>query len=72
MAKEANNNKPRVKIKFLNLLLVILGADIILLFAPGIGMLNAFLSLDAFFSWGALVVGIILLVLGFKDLYQKQ
>lgn len=74
MAKpnKQDNNKPRVKVKFFNVLLVLLGADLILLFAPRYGMLNAFFPLDAFFSWGALIVGIILLVLGFKDLYQKQ
>lgn len=71
MAK-ANNNKPRVKVKFFNVLLVLLGADLILLFAPRYGMLNAFLPLGASVSWGALIVGIILLVFGFKDLYQKQ
>lgn len=71
MAK-ANNNKPRVKVKFFNVLLVLLGADLIILLAPRYGMLNAFLPLDPLYGWGALIAGIILLVFGFKDLYQKQ
>lgn len=71
MAK-SNNNKPRVKIKFLNVLLVLLGADLILLFAPGIGILNSVFYIGEVISWSALIGGIILLVLGFKDLYQKQ
>ncbi|MCG8344502.1 MAG: hypothetical protein MI685_04970 [Chlorobiales bacterium] len=70
MAK-AKNNKPRVKIKFLNLLIVLLGADIILLFAPGYGMLNAVLNLDPVLSWAALVAGILLVVWGFRGLYRK-
>lgn len=71
MAK-AKNNKPRVKIKFLNLLLVILGADLVLLFAPGVGILNFAFDIGEGIAWSALIVGIILIVFGFKDLYQEQ
>lgn len=71
MAK-ANNNKPRVKVKFLNLLLVLLGADLILLFAPFNGWIGwiSFLVSDEV-SWAALIVGIVLIALGFRGLYEK-
>lgn len=72
MAKEANNNKPRVKVKFLNVLLVLLGADLILLFAPGYGILNFGFDIGEGLAWTALIAGIVLLVLGFRGLYQKR
>ena len=71
MAK-ANNNKPRVKVKFLNLLLVLLGADLILLFSPGIGILNSVFYIGEVIGWTALIAGIVLLVVGFKGLYQAR
>ncbi|MCG8343479.1 MAG: hypothetical protein MI684_11675 [Chlorobiales bacterium] len=71
MAK-ANNNKPRVKIKFLNVLLVLLGADLILLFAPNVGILNSVFYIGDVISWSALIAGAVLLVFGFKGLYRKQ
>ncbi len=70
--KKQDNNKPRVKIKFLNVLLVLLGADLILLFAPGLGILNSVLNMGEGITWSALIAGIILLVFGFKDLYRKR
>ncbi len=72
MAKATKNKKPRVRIKILNLLIVILGADLILLFAPGIGILNFGFTIGDGLAWSALIAGIILLVIGFKGLYQKQ
>ena len=74
MAKpnKQDNNKPRVKIKFLNLLLVLLGADLILLFAPNVGILNSVFYIGDVIGWFSLIVGILLLVLGFKGLYQKR
>ncbi len=66
------NNKPRVKIKFLNLLLVLLGADLILLFAPGVGILNSVFYIGEIIGWSSLIIGILLLGFGFKGLYQKR
>ncbi|ARM31632.1 hypothetical protein [Prosthecochloris sp. HL-130-GSB] len=71
-AKKPGDNKPRVKVRFLNVLLVLLGADLILLLAPGIGILNSVFYVGSWISWSALVIGAGLLVLGFRDLYQKQ
>lgn len=70
--KEEKNSKPRVKISFLKALFILIGADLILLFAPKYGMLNgAFIIGDAI-SWSALVIGLVLLVLGFKGVYRKE
>ncbi|ACF47100.1 MAG: hypothetical protein OQK66_09340 [Prosthecochloris sp.] len=71
-AKKQGDNKPAVKVRFLNVLLVLLGADLILLFAPNIGILNSVFYIGVAVGWSALVIGIGLLVLGFKNLYQKK
>ncbi len=71
-AKKQGDNKPGVKVRFLNVLLVLLGADLILLFAPHIGILNSVFYIGAAVGWSALVIGIGLLVLGFRSLYQKR
>ncbi|MBF0585892.1 hypothetical protein INT08_01215 [Prosthecochloris sp. N3] len=71
-AKKQGDNKPRVRVRFLNVLLVLLGADLILLFAPGIGILNSVFYIGPAIGWSALVIGAGLLVFGFRDLYQKQ
>jgi len=53
-------------------LFILIGADLILLFAPKYGMLNgAFIIGDAI-GWSALVIGLVLLVLGFKGVYRKE
>jgi len=70
--KEGKNSKPRVKVSFLKALLILIGADLVLLFAPKYGMLNgAFIIGDAI-GWSALVIGLVLLVLGFKGVYRKE
>uniref|UniRef100_B3EPA7 Uncharacterized protein n=1 Tax=Chlorobium phaeobacteroides (strain BS1) TaxID=331678 RepID=B3EPA7_CHLPB len=70
--KPDNNKKPGFKVKFLNLLLVLLGADLVLLFAPGIGILNSVFFIGDVIGWSALILGIALLVLGFRGLYQAR
>ncbi len=70
--KQGDKKGPGLKVKFLNLLLVLLGADLILLFAPGIGILNSVFYIGDLIAWLSLVLGIVLLVFGFKGLYQKR
>lgn len=75
--KQGDKKGPGLKVKFLNLLLVLLGADLILLFAPGVGMLNSVIEIRPEFlgeliAWLSLFLGIVLLVFGFKGLYQKR
>jgi hypothetical protein len=69
--KQENNSKPRLKVRFFNVLLVLVGADIILLFAPGVGILNSILYMGDLITWPALICGLALLVFGFRGLYRK-
>ena len=71
-ANKEDLNKPRIKVRFLNVLMVLIGADLILLLAPGIGILNSVFYIGEVVGWSSLVIGIGFLVFGFKDLYQKQ
>ncbi len=71
-ANKEDVNKPRIKVRFFNVLMVLIGADLILLLAPGIGILNSVFYIGEVVGWSSLVTGIGFLVFGFKDLYQKQ
>ncbi|ASQ91377.1 hypothetical protein CHL67_11010 [Prosthecochloris sp. GSB1] len=71
-ANKEVDNKPRVRVRFLNVLMVLVGADLILLFAPGVGILNSVLYIGEVIGWTSVVIGIGFLVFGFKDLYRKQ
>jgi len=71
-ANKGVDNKPRIKVRFLNVLMVLVGADLILLFAPGVGILNSVLYIGEVIGWSSVVIGIGFLVFGFRDLYQKQ
>ncbi len=66
-----NKSKPRVKVSILHLLLILAGANCIMLFAPNVGMLNSFLYIPDLYTWPASVVGIVLLVFGFNGLYKQ-
>ncbi|MBV5319528.1 MAG: hypothetical protein JZU72_01010 [Chlorobium phaeobacteroides] len=70
--KPGNNSKPKVKIGFFNLLLILAGADLILLLAPNVGILNSLFYIGDLISWPALIAGSALLVFGFRDLYRKR
>ena len=66
-----NKSKPQVKVSILHLLLILLGANCIMLFAPNFGMLNSFLYIPDLYTWSASILGLALLFLGFKDLYKN-
>jgi Ca2+/Na+ antiporter len=70
--KEEKNSKPRVKISFLKALLILLGADLILLLAPGIGLLNSAFYIGDMISWPAVIIGMILLALGFRGGFRQE
>ncbi len=72
---QANNpgkkSKPQqVKVNILRLLLILVGANIIMLCAPNIGMLNSFLYIPDIYTWPASMGGMALLFLGFRGLYK--
>lgn len=69
--KQEMNSKPRGRISFLNALFILIGADILLLFAPGFGILNSVFYIGDLISWSALLVGVALLVVGFRGLFRK-
>ena len=69
--KEENNSKPRVKISFFKAFLILVGADLVLLFAPGLGLLNSAFYIGDLISWSALIIGLALLAVGINGLFRK-
>jgi uncharacterized membrane protein len=69
--KQETNSKPGVRISFVKALLILVGADLVLLLAPGVGLLNSLFYIGDLISWSALVIGLVLLVLGFKGVFGK-
>ncbi|KZK73730.1 MAG: hypothetical protein A3K90_00985 [Pelodictyon luteolum] len=67
-----SNGKPRVKIGLLNVLLILAGADLILLLAPEVGFLNGLFYIPDIYTWPALLSGIALLLFGFRHLYRPR
>ncbi|NTV67953.1 MAG: hypothetical protein HGB06_09815 [Chlorobaculum sp.] len=68
--KEENNSKPRGKMSLFRAVLIMLGADIILLFVPGYGMLS--MGQSTLFNWLSLIAGLALLAFGFNGLFRKE
>jgi len=66
------NEKPRVKVGFLNVLLILAGADLVLLLAPGFGILNAVYYIPSLYTWPAFILGVALLLFGFRHLYRRR
>ena len=69
--KQEKNSKPAPRINILKALLILVGADIVLLFAPGLGILNGIFYIGDLISWSALLAGVALLVFGFRGLFRK-
>ncbi len=67
---QGNNTKPQPRISMFHVLLVLIGADLVLLLAPEVGILNSILYIPDIYTWPALAIGIALLVLGFRRLYK--
>ena len=70
--KQETNSKPAVRISFFKALIILVGADLVLLFAPGVGFLNSVFYIGDLISWSALVIGLVLLVLGFRGVFGKS
>ncbi len=69
--KPVNNSKPRLKVSFLGVLMILIGADLVLLLAPEVGILNSGFYIPDIYTWPALIAGVALLVFGFRHLYKK-
>ncbi|MEI8186878.1 MAG: hypothetical protein WCG19_09295 [Chlorobiaceae bacterium] len=69
--KPGNNSKPNVKVSVFHVLIILVGADLILLLAPDFGILNSILVLPDIYAWSAVIGGLIMLFYGFNGLYKK-
>jgi uncharacterized membrane protein len=69
--KEENNTKPRGRISLFKALLILVGADLVLLLAPQVGLLNSAFYIGDMISWPALFIGLALLAFGFKGLFRQ-
>ncbi len=69
--KSGSESKLPVKVSIFHLLLVLMGANVIVLLAPDFGMLNSFLYIPDIYTWSSIVVGLALIVTGFKGLYKS-
>uniref|UniRef100_Q3AUD7 DUF5668 domain-containing protein n=1 Tax=Chlorobium chlorochromatii (strain CaD3) TaxID=340177 RepID=Q3AUD7_CHLCH len=68
---QPNKSKPKVSVSIGRLLMVLIGANFIMLLAPNFGMLNSFLYIPDLYTWPAFVLGFVLIFFGFKGLYKK-
>ncbi len=66
-----NKSKPRVKVSIFHLLLVLIGANLLMLLTPNFGMLNSFLFIPDIYTWSAMVVGGAFMGIGFTGLYKN-
>ncbi len=69
--KQDQNRKPARKISFLKALAVLVGADLLLLFTPGLGILNGVFYIGSLIAWSATLLGLALLAWGFSGLYRQ-
>ena len=69
--KPGNNSKPNVKVSVFHVLIILVGADLILLLAPDFDILNSILVLPDIYAWSAVIGGLIMLFYGFNGLYKK-
>jgi len=66
-----NKSKLPAKVSIFHLLLVLMGANLMMLLTPNFGMLNSFLFIPDIYTWSAVILGVALLGMGFNGLYKK-
>jgi hypothetical protein len=71
--KEDNNNnsKPRPKLGCINVLFVLIGADLLLFFAPGFGLLYSIAPIEDRTAWTMVLIGLILLAVGLRSVFRR-
>lgn len=69
--KSPNKSKPRVKVSIFHLLLVLVGANFLMLLTPNFGMLNSFLYIPDLYTWSAVIIGGAFMGIGFSGLYKN-
>jgi len=79
MAKSSRNSKksnkpvkPQVHVRFSRVLVILAGANLVLMFAPGIGMLHSMYYIGSFISLLASLIGIALVIYAFQSLYYTD
>ena len=66
-----NNSKPQQKVSFFHVLLILIGANLMLIFAPDFGLINSMFYIPDFYTWPATVGGFAMVVLGFRGFFKK-
>ncbi len=66
-----NNSTPREKVSALHVIMILIGANLMLLFAPEFGLLNSFLYIPDLYVWPATVGGLAMVFFGFKGFFKK-
>jgi hypothetical protein len=66
-----NNSKPQEKVSPFHVLLILIGANLMLLFAPEYGLLNSMLYIPDLYIWPATLGGFAMVVLGFRGFFKK-
>ncbi len=66
-----NNSKPREKVSAFHVLLILIGANLMLLFAPDFGLLNSMFYIPDIYVWPATVGGLAMVVFGFRGFLKK-
>ncbi len=69
--KSGTKSSPQVKVSIFHLLLVLVGANLMMLLTPDFGMLHSFLSIPDIYTWPAVIIGTALLFMGFNGLYKN-
>ena len=79
MAKSSRNSKksgkpakPQVHVRFSRVLIILAGANLLLMFAPGVGLLHSIYYIGSFISLAASLIGIALIIYAFQSLYYTD
>ncbi len=70
--KSNKNKKPQIHVRFTRVLLVISGFNLLILFTPGVGLLHSLYYIGSLYSFGALLLGLVLIIFGFKSMYYTE
>lgn len=66
-----NNSKPREKVSALHVIMILIGANLMLLLAPEFGLLNSLFYIPDLYVWSATVGGFAMVVFGFRGFFRK-
>ena len=67
-----NNSKQQGKVSVFHILLILVGANLMLLLAPDLGLLNSILFIPDLYTWPATIGGLALLIVGFRGFFKKS